>query len=133
MKSIQMNSVAEKLNETRSNKPLTYVNPGCYKRRVTSLLLSTLEKLELNTPIQNSTKRELIGNFRAKRSQIIKDLIELTTQVHEICVFDQYYRRNKMRREKRRKISKLKLPMENVQNKNECFVLQNKIEIDSNV
>jgi hypothetical protein len=117
-------SVSEELNKTRPNKPLTYVNPGCYKRRITNFLLSTLENLELKTPIQNSTKQELINTFKSKRFQIIKDFLDFTAHVQKICVFDQNYRRNEMRRVKRKKPNKLRLPIENVQNTNECFTLQ---------
>ena len=117
-------SVSEELNKTRPNKPLTYVNPGCYKRRITNFLLSTLENLELKTPIQNSTKRELINTFKSKRFQIIKDFLDFTAHVQKICVFDQNYRRNEMRRVKRKKSNKLRLPIENVQNTNECFTSQ---------
>ena len=132
-----MNSNSEELNKTRPEKPLTYVNPGCYKRRITTLLQSTLQDMELNTLIQDSTKQELIDTFESKRSKIIKDLLEFTLHIHKICVFDQNYRRNKMRRVKRRKLSKLKLPIRNVQNKNECLppnsTRENKTEINPNV
>ena len=117
-------SVSEEVNKTRPNKLLTYVNPGCYKRRITNFLLSTLENLELKTPIQNSTKQELINTFKSKRFQIINDFLDFTAHVQKICVFDQNYRRNEMRRVKRKKPNKLRLPIENVQNTNECFTSQ---------
>ena len=110
MKLIQMNSDSEELNKIGSNKPLTYLSPGCYKRRITNLL-STLEKMEIYTLIQDSTKRELINTFRSKRFQIIKDFLEFTSHVQKICAYDQNYRRNKMRRVKRRKLNKLKFPV----------------------
>ena len=119
-------SVSVELNETRpiKNKPLTYFNPGCYKRRITNFLVSTLENSEIETPLQNSTKQELINTFKSKKLHVIKVLIDFIAHIQKICVFEQNYRRNDKRREKRRKPKNSRPPIENVQTANECFTSQ---------
>ena len=68
---------------------LTYVSPTVYCRRLTNLRVS-LERLMIKPTI--SIKNQLLRDLEFKKTKLIKSLIDLSTHLEEICVFDVNFR-----------------------------------------
>ena len=60
----------------RKSKQKTPSSPANYKRKIISLI-SSLENSTLETPVNNSTKRELVGQFEIMKTQIIDKLKDI--------------------------------------------------------